>query len=398
MSNLNGVDYQRTIQPNGQFVYTCYQDQMTKQLTPAEDTLTVWETLRQAAVSCGAFPFAFRTVDVTRSETEYSDPHLVPFASVVRDFTYTDGGVFQNEPLGMAKSLVDLNDPAHTESENRYYLFVSPGAKEGSSNSKFRESLADFGTTTKQLVGAIFQQARFQDWIHAEKINDAVRLFDSQALGLQQKLLQDQVTAASLAPAAQALLPLLFSHKPADQGPAWNRLRNQFGKEYAVLQASKGQIAADTWIDSILVFETAANLGDKDEMRIYGITATEKELACSKLTAFLGFFDQSYRDHDYDVGRTRARDIIDRINVSGDPIGPIHYKAVGDRSDIRPIDHRLDGLELKNVSADLRKRFKTRLTERAHDLMAEIGIPTALIREAIDQAFITPKLNKWLGL
>ena len=45
-------------------------------------------------------------------------------------------------------------------------------------------------------------------------------------------------------------------------------------------------------------------------MTIYGVIATESELAGAGLLAFPGFFDQRFRDHDYDVGRTHARQVL----------------------------------------------------------------------------------------
>ena len=55
--------------------------------------------------------FCLRAKDLARNESEYADEFLIPFASEVRAFTYTDGGTFQNEPLGLAKNLVDRSEP-----------------------------------------------------------------------------------------------------------------------------------------------------------------------------------------------------------------------------------------------------------------------------------------------
>ncbi len=413
LSNMNGVDYKRTISPTGEFRYTRYQDELTKLLdseNSADDSLDVWEILRNAVVACGAFPFAFRTKDLARNESEYAGEFLVPFASAVRAFTYTDGGVFHNEPLGLAKNLVDEIDPGHLDTENRFYLFVAPGARGGTSSSQFREKIANLAATGKELIAAIFQQARFQDWITAEDLNAKVRLFDQRSLDLQRAFLAPPGTPGAIdfvkmEPAARELLPPLFNYDGDAQGKAWHRLQQQFQKEYNdLVNAHQGdETAANTWIDCIMAFETAADLGERDEMVIYGITASEDELASSKFESFLGFFDQAYRDHDYDVGRKRAREVIKNIN---DPshstgtapnLGPIRYDPPQDNSDIHTIDKTLDGLGLANVPRDQRKRFKDRLTDRAHLLMAELGVPLPL-REGFDLGFITPQLNKLLSL
>ena len=48
--------------------------------------------------------------ELHRLENEYPKYHRVSWSVPAQDFAYTDGGVFQNEPLGLAKNLVDLID------------------------------------------------------------------------------------------------------------------------------------------------------------------------------------------------------------------------------------------------------------------------------------------------
>ena len=66
--------------------------------------------------------------------------------------------------------------------------------------------------------------------------------------------------------------------------------------------------------------------------------------------------------------------------------------------DIRSIDHELDGLTLDKVDRGTREQVRDRLRSPAHDILAEMGVPTAIIRETIDLAFIRPQLNKRLKL
>ena len=78
MSNLNGVDYSAPLRPAGQLTYTQFKDELIKEFdvpnAGADDDADVWEALRSAAVSCGAFPFAFKVVEVTRHLSEYTLP------------------------------------------------------------------------------------------------------------------------------------------------------------------------------------------------------------------------------------------------------------------------------------------------------------------------------------
>jgi len=126
-------------------------------------------------------------------------------------------------------------------------------------------------------------------------------------------------------------------------------------------------------------------------MYICTITANDAELASSGVMAFLGFFDQRYRDHDYDVGRKKAQAFL---SAPPGTLGPIRYAP----AQIRPIDASLDGLKLADVPRALRQKFKDRLNDRARDILQELGVPTAIIRDAIDLWLISPQLSKLLDL
>jgi hypothetical protein len=150
------------------------------------------------------------------------------------------------------------------------------------------------------------------------------------------------------------------------------------------------QASADAWIKAILVFETAAGLGDRDEMFICSVTADDSELASSAVAAFLGFFEQAYRDHDYDVGRTKAQQFL---QAPPGRLGPIRHSP----EPIRAIDHRLDGLSLDHVDRDKRQQVKERLQDRAQEILKELGV-SLLVRKPIDWFFISPQLDKILRL
>ena len=283
LSNLNGVNYGYDVFPNGKFIYRQFQDELTTFVDSgnvADDCFDYWNALRNAAVSCGAFPFAFSAVDVIRHDFEYDSPNLIkPQISPTQSFCYTDGGTFQNEPLGMAKNLVDKIDPTHVDSENRYYLFVSPHEKNPDAISDLNAGNADFMNLTKHLVLAIRSQSAFQDWMKAEEINQHIDLLDSRAKGLLNLFTTSNNSKFidSLNVVAEGLMPLLFpgSNSNTEIESARKRLMQQYAAEYNSLTSD----TKDAWINTILVLETAANLGNRDRMNILGITANDSELA-----------------------------------------------------------------------------------------------------------------------
>jgi hypothetical protein len=96
------------------------------------------------------------------------------------------------------------------------------------------------------------------------------------------------------------------------------------------------------------------------------------ELAGAGLEAFWGFFDQTFRDHDYDVGRSHARNVLqdDALKQTG-ALGEILCTG----SPIRPIDTRLDGLKLRDVPEDDLRAFKTGMRKRLNEMLKEMWGP-----------------------
>ena len=110
LTNLNGIASGYQVKSAGEFTYLDYSDQLTRPVVAAQcDTMDFWEPLRKAAVACGAFPFAFRTQSFERSKkadpNDYISPNLI-WKGGPRTYTYSDGGILQNQPLGMESSAI----------------------------------------------------------------------------------------------------------------------------------------------------------------------------------------------------------------------------------------------------------------------------------------------------
>jgi hypothetical protein len=427
LTNLNGVAYGYPVTPGGKFVYIDYGDQRTRLVDPANNPATdsrdFWEPLRQAAVACGAFPIAFRAQDVERSKTsepdDYPVENLEPWDQDPSTYTYSDGGILQNQPLGIAKNLVDLID-RHEDQDQRFYMFVSPQAKDPNANDNFHEENADYLHVIQRLLDVVVGQSGFQDWITAKGVNKRIALLDERADGLKLAILNNQVGVQALGQTATSLLSLFFpdgSHLPPGATEketlvdAQARIAKQYKDEIAALSGTTvdGVNAGTAFRDSVLAFESAAGLGARDHMTIYGVTATETELAGAGVQYFLGFFDQDYRDHDYDVGRTHAQSVLKQINdafalqiaqeqadaLSHDPgnsptIAPLRFTP----GVIRPIDSRLDGLKLKDVPAADLAQFKGGMKRRLNQMLRELVGPVAVLADPVADLLLDAALNQ----
>ena len=229
LTNLNGVDYGYPVKPSGKFIYIRYGDQRTRVADSTRcDNSEFWEPMRQAAgrYACGAFPFAFRSQDIERSAKgepfDYPATNLEPWANDPQSFTCSDGGILQNQPLGLAKNLVDRID-GHRDQENRFYLFVSPNAKDATANDNFHAANADYLHLLQRLFAVVIGQSEFQDWITAETLNDRIKLLDDRATGLKDAMLAGKIDIPALDITSISVLALFFPggvhHPPGSPGP-----------------------------------------------------------------------------------------------------------------------------------------------------------------------------------
>jgi hypothetical protein len=404
LSNLNGVDYIRPTKSGGRFVYTRHQDQLIESLQgSASDIGSLWEIIRAAAVSCGAFPVAFRTQDLLRNMTDFLSPYLDQSlwgGQPSRFFTYTDGGVFQNEPLGMAKNLVERTTNGRLEAENRGYLFIAPKPKTSGEipyttdptakvGQAFGAANANFANLGLRLSESVIGESQFQDWIAAEGINDKLALLDTTAANLAKLFRNGDLNPAATDAVSLPLLGLLLS--PAALPAAQAQLKQQYANEYAAF----GNIPmANAWLNALLVFELSAGLHEKEEMNIYDFLADTKMLAGNQLSAFQGFFDVKYRKHDYDYGRSVAQMQLQQYqNQPGSIFSGLQWKP---RS-IDPIDPTLNSLPMSKVDKGLRQKVYSQFCGTVDQLLQELNV-NPFIRWAANTFYIQGQIKKLLAL
>jgi predicted acylesterase/phospholipase RssA len=390
MSNLNGVDYGVQQRDGETFEYTRFQDEFLRKLDHQSRGGDLWDQIRRAAVACGAFPFAFRVQELLRLRSEYG-PNFIDPGRPLR-FAYADGGIFQNEPLGLAKRLVNEID-RHLNVESRFYLYVSPDTKSSQVTADFTADKATMLKTLGQLIHSIFAQGRFQDWIQTETINDEVALFNKRAWQLKDVLISGAIKPGQLEPAATALLPLLVP-EPQQRSDDLARLKSQFAEEYTQLASHfAGPQVADVWLAAIMVLEASAGLRNRDTMTIYTITATPEETGGELLFSFADFFEEKMRRYDYDLGRIKAQAWLNsHANTGGScRIGPIRFGPL----ETITLDPRYGSLRIRDLDRHKREQFKERLNDRAMDLLKEAGLPW-IVRAGVNQFYLRPKLGKML--
>lgn len=410
LSNLNGVDYYRSTLSGGQFIYTRHEDQFVREIDQtADDHELFWDTIRAAAVACGAFPVALRVQDLVRNIEEYTSRWLVRTVwggQASTTFTYTDGAVFQNEPLGMAKNLVEQIPGGRLHADERGYLFIArkPKKSQEVKNSPdptqgFSAANANYKALASRLADSVIGQSGFQDWSVAEDYNDKLLLLDERARELQTLFLNRILTPAITSPVSDALLKSFFAEgnqmtaaSVANLNSARTQLRQQYATEHAQFT---GQAAiGDAWLDTVLVLELAARLHDKEEMLIYDFVAMPEQLAGNGLLAFAGFFDVSYRKHDYDYGRAVAQQQLVKYKTqAGSAFSNLHWRP----KPIDPIDQSLNNIQIAQVDKTKRKQVCEQINDAAEDLLRELNV-NFFIRKALMWFFIEGRVKKLLAL
>jgi predicted acylesterase/phospholipase RssA len=443
MSNLNGVDYAVEVidfpdvmnlgnRSRNMFTYTRHKDHFSCEIQDgaAHDSAEFWQTLEKVSRSSGAFPFAFRLLQIERQGSDPSYERSVLSPNQTYPFAYTDGGVFENEPLGLAKDLVDQIDESHLDHDNRFYLYVAPGAKRSAANLKISAGDATYNATYLNtgaaLAGAIFTQARFQNWIATSRINQAIRQFEQQAKELSDVLLKSPQLKSAFSSVADNLLEVLYNQGSPEQQQQQiaqdrDRLRQQFTEEYDRLVYGTNRPGgrpdhppnspvgeqpngvAESWLKLVQALEKVQNLGSKDVMTVYAITSGDVELAGEQLFAFGGFLDQSFRDFDYNVGRRKAALFLQRLQAlhqqrSGE--GQLYLTNFVAGQNLPPTPENLGQVDLSQVSRQKRYAVKSQLMDRGQLVINSIEnrFWVRWLLKLSLRIFLSPKLDQLLRL
>lgn len=290
----------------------------------------VWERVRLAAQASAAFPFAFPPVRIARSTRDYPEACFAD-ADEMRDMWFADGGLFANEPIGLAKRLVE-RIPDHRDAEWRYVL-VDPDLSEYDAD---RPPPASLDGVAGALTRSVLGQAAAQDWLEATETNARVEVFEA-IVGRLPEIADGLCDPDALE---------LGRHigRLAEEVAEWLSARAGDGEDEALdlLDAAVARIETDPRFEPVLarvstraartrlaklifVLESAANLRDKQVLPLYLVAPRRDEpLAGAFLGNFGGFLDPAWRAHDFDAGRRDgarflARHLSDLVEVRGDP-------------------------------------------------------------------------------
>ncbi len=317
LSNMSGVDYAlddnpRPGAPPARFVTTFHAEQRQFALD-AGNVLDgpTWDRIRGAAIASGNFPFAFAPQTLESDRTCWPGSSLDPFPE---RFTYVDGGLFNNEPLGEAVRLARLQDGTPERpglDPSRKFLLVDANLNRSKRDTLFsdRSTLAE---TALRTLAVLLSESSATDWLRARRLNNEIGWRDD-LLEVLAGLVKDTVVedpAAFLA-ALEAAADRIVGQKRAifpDRYPPDYRARavDRTLDALTGLAAGMGETRLRIFGTLAFLVNSVAGLDKKDQLDLHVIYTTPEEAAGDRIRAFAGFFSHEWRMHDYTVGRRRA--------------------------------------------------------------------------------------------
>jgi len=321
LSNLHGVRYELSYSfrnsPEQSFGTRLFDDWIGFGLSRGDGArASVWEEIRRAAVASASFPFAFPPRLLARDASDFPGA-VLPAGSTEIDMWYTDGGLFDNEPIGLAKRLADRSP--HSGGDWRYVLvdpFLRETAEAGGPPPTEPSSAVQVAGL---LAGAFLGQGGSKDWIRANRTNERLEILHSLVDRLPE--IAESLTdpeALELGRLVGELAERVCDHRVPDGSdgadPVLELLEEHIGRVETrypeVLGRVETRAARSRLAKLIFLIEAAGGLDDKEPMPLY-LVAPTGGLAGDFLGNFGGLFSREWREADFRAGRRDARRVIE---------------------------------------------------------------------------------------
>lgn len=384
LSNLDGVPYDFRygfLNPPDRFYGSrIHRDWIEFELAPGQPASDdVWEALRRASLASAAFPFAFPPRALERRVSDYPGADFPDGVSRDVRMWYTDGGLFDNEPVGLAKRLVE-RFPDHRGADWRYVLidpYMESAGEGGGAPGAAPDSAIRL---TGQLARALLGQAATLDWLTANKVNARLEMLEelvSRLPDLGDSLLDPAAVdlGRSIGELAErvAEMKVTVARGPVGSGgdPVIEYLDRNVDRIAAdprfapVLARFETRAARTRMAKLIFILESTAGLRDKEVMALYLIAPpAEDELHGDFLGNFGGFFSREWRLNDFRAGRRDARRLIE--GQLGDLLD--YRPDVPDAYRVESLDASLDAMPAR--SREQLRRFVEAETGRFVDRLS----------------------------
>ena len=319
VTNMSGVDYELQGNPrpgatHANFVSTFHAERREFAIHDGNrlDTDT-WDAIRDAAIASGNFPFAFAPHELSSAEEQWPDHALSPFPAV---FTYIDGGLFNNEPLGDAVALARKLDGSGGHAgldPSRVFLLVDANLNGTTRDEEFSAN-STLPETVFRTLAVLLGESSALDWLKARRVNNEIGWRDDFLRVLAKLVMTTDVDdpgsfQTTLELAADGIVNKKREIFPDryDDGYRQRGVDRTMAR-YASFTEGMGDDRARIFGTLAFLLNSVSGLDNKEHLNLHVIYTTPDQTAGDRMRSFAGFFSHEWRLHDYRVGRRTANE------------------------------------------------------------------------------------------
>lgn len=298
---------------------------------PAASAQSLWERLRWAALASGAFPVAWMPVRIPRKLDLYP-PAMPRTQEGLGWFTYSDGGIIDNVPLGRAaKVLQDYAKFSSAGSEDvfgaRSYVLIEQseidaGAGPPPATASDRSHRLRDGSVGEQLgtvLEAMREQSLYMDLRTASHINKRLDLRTHTIWPTLAELVRSIPVGQVEAYEGRVIASLKELLKSSDDARTPADIVERYRSRTDVQDALASDAFPSVTPDRIALFagmaavlDLIADLGDKHQLNLLRITPG-RQLYSAFLGNFGGFVKRTYMVRDFQQGLADAQLSLTRL-------------------------------------------------------------------------------------
>ncbi len=409
VTNMSGVDFalpsaRRPGAPSDSFVSTFHAERRRFELSGSNLTdATLWDDIRSAAIASGNFPFAFVPQRLKAVESAWSG-HAMP--SFPADFTYIDGGLFNNEPLGEAVGLARELDTAAGHAgldPTRIFLLVDANLNRSQHDGVFSDA-STLPATVLRTLSVLLAESSALDWLKARRFNNEIAWRDALLRVLSELVATTTVDdprgfLGALEGAADEIVDQKRAIFPDRYGPDYReRAVDRTIEAHAGLAGELDGTRRRIFGTLAFLLNSVAGLDKKSQLNLHVLYTTPEKTAGDEIRSFAGFFNRDWRLHDYRVGRRDANEELRWILEGGaDP-----YER---EPDVEYDPPPLGEINMRDAPREPRERFRDATVEKVVELTRDLDIGPAGLRWAIGpvarwglKKAVRSKLDAQLGL
>ena len=338
LANLVGVDwgfdYAPTSEgPAGRFISTFFAEYGQFAFSASRPEryydAVYWSQVADAAIASGTFPFAFPPFALLRTAADYPGALPPPANRLPSEYLFTDGGMYNNEPVGEAIAHARDIDGG-VASGDRVFLLIDPNLNRSKRDERFHRQ-PHFFDLVKRVPLNVWSQSQARDWLRSERINAQARWRDE--LVAEVALIVNTIPEGELEPRTNTLRErarAIVAHKMTVRGETPSPARvdrsldaglanieTRHAAELATIgSASAGDLQRKKReLFKMLVYHinSAGAMGSKGAIDLHAIATENERTAGDEWMGFLGFFDRRWREHDYRLGRRAAHERLPKI-------------------------------------------------------------------------------------